>query len=65
MGCLILEDEYWEKGAFISTDCQATLSLASQKQKEYSIDSLLTVFKGFFCEDVAETYVPQATQQRS
>ena len=38
------------RGKFNSTDCQTTLSLASQIQKEDSIDSLLTVFKVFFAK---------------
>ena len=38
------------RGEFSSTDCQATLSLASQIEKEDSIDSLLTVFNVFFAE---------------
>ena len=38
------------RGAFNSTDCQATLSLANQIQKEDSIDILLTVFKVFLAK---------------
>ena len=36
------------RGEFNSTDCQTTLSLGSHIQKVDSIDSLLTIFKGFF-----------------
>ena len=36
------------RGEFNSTDCQTTLSLPSQIQKEDSIDNLLTIFKVFF-----------------
>ena len=43
------------RAAFNSTEYQATLSLASQIEKEDSIDSLLTAFKGFFCKAVIET----------
>ena len=38
------------RGAFNSTDWQATLSLPSQIQNEDSIDSLLTVLKVFFAK---------------
>ena len=38
------------RGAFNSTDCQATLSLASQIQNEDSTDSLHTVFKVFLAK---------------
>ena len=37
------------KGEFNSTDCQTTLPLVSKMQKENSMDSLLTILKGFFC----------------
>ena len=36
------------RGEFNSTDCQTTLSLPSQIQKEDSIDNLLTIFKVSF-----------------
>ena len=38
------------RGEFNSTDCQTTLSLASQIQKEDSIDNLLLVFKVFYAK---------------
>ena len=43
------------RGELISTDCQVTLSFARQIQKKDSIDSLLSVFKFFFCQDAVET----------
>ena len=38
------------RGEFNSTDCQITLFLASQIQKENSTGSLFTVFKVFFAK---------------
>ena len=38
------------RGEFNSTDCQIPFSLASQIQKEDSIDSLFKVFKVFFAK---------------
>ena len=48
----LLDSGGWVLGrvVFNSTDSQATLSLASQIQKENSIDSLITVFKFFFAK---------------